>query len=296
MKYESILSQAIDLHVHVGPEIIARKFNIGQLLESEEKKLRGIGIKNHFFPTVSMARSIQTDKSPFIIDSVTLNNYVGGFNADVIYSSAQLSKKPIIVWFPTINSKEFLKKEEFEIPMEWVKNSTNFKNRNIDKIKKLTILDRDGRIKKSVFGVLSAIKETGAVLATGHISWQESRALVECAIKIFGIKRIIITHPTYQRIGMPIEIQNELASKGSFIEHCFSMYAIDKIPISKIARQIKSSGADNCILTSDTGQCFGMSPSRSLEKFIELLIGEGISEKEIRRMLIDNPKTLIGED
>ncbi len=74
-----ILQQAIDLHVHIGPEIIPRKFLLLELLNYEEGKLKGIGVKNHFFPTVAMSTKNQLSrKQPFVIHSVVLNNYVGG--------------------------------------------------------------------------------------------------------------------------------------------------------------------------------------------------------------------------
>ena len=292
MKYRKLLQQAIDLHIHVGPEVIPRKFDLPKLLQYEKGKLRGVGIKNHFFSTSSMARP-NNNGNPIIIDSVTLNNYVGGFNPDIIYSSAQLSRRPIIVWFPTINSKQFLRDEENEIPVEWMGGKGGIINRKVDKIKKLSVLSRTGEIRKDVKKVLVAIKETGAILATGHISWQESRKLVKCAIETYGINRIIITHPIYQRINMPILVQKGLAKMGAYIEQCYSMYSIDYIPIEKIAQQIKIIGANSCILSSDVGQTFSKNPSEALADFIFLLKIVGISEKEIRCMLIENPLWLI---
>jgi len=293
MKYKKILQQSIDLHIHVGPEIIPRKFDLSKLLKLEKGRLKGVGVKNHFFATSSMTRPLENKKCPFVVDSVVLNNYVGGFNPDIIYASAQLSSRPIIVWFPTLSAKNFLKGEQFEIPSEWIGNN-KIKNRKVNEIKGLSTWNRKGEISREVKRVLLAIKKIGAILATGHISWQESRELVNCATKEFGIKKIIITHPIYQRINMPIRVQKELFNKGAFIEQCYSMYSIDKIPITKIANQIKAVGAKNCILTSDVGQKFSESPSEALGDFIALLRREGITEREIKQMVIINPSYLIG--
>lgn len=292
MDYQNILQQAIDLHIHVGPEIIPRKFNLPELLKLEKGKLKGVGVKNHFFTTCSMARPLEKEKCPFVVDSVVLNNYVGGFNPDIIYASAQLSPRPIIVWFPTLSAKNFLENEQFEIPPEWIGNN-KIKNRKVDEKKWLSVANSQGELSSNIKEVLLAIKKTGAILATGHISWQESQRLINCAIKEFGIEKMIITHPIYQRIDMPIRIQKELANKGALIEQCYSMYSIDKIPIAKIASQIKMVGAKNCILTSDVGQAFGKSPSEALSDFVSLLNFEGISEEEIREMLNSNPARLV---
>lgn len=292
MEYQNILQQAIDLHIHIGPEIIPRKFDLPKLLKLEKGKLKGLGVKNHFFTTSSMTRTSKNTKGPFVVDSVVLNNYIGGFNPDIIYASAQLSPRPIIVWFPTLSAKNSLQNEQFEIPLEWIGN-TKITNRKASEIKGLSILNSNGKISREVKQILATIEQTGAILATGHISWQESRKLIDCAIKEFGIKKIIITHPIYQRIDMPIRIQKELANKGALIEQCYSMYSIDKIPIAKIANQIKAVGAKNCILTSDVGQPFSKNPSEALDEFITLLRKEGILEREIKQMIIITPNRLI---
>lgn len=295
MDYQKILQQAIDLHIHIGPEIIPRKFLLPELINYEKGRIKGIGVKNHFFPTVAMTRPPAQNGSPFVIDSVVLNHYIGGFNPDIIRASAELSERPIIVWFPTLHTKNFLQSQKFEIAEEWIdpKMRRRLKLRTTENIKPLSVFD-NGKINKEVEKVLYSIKESGAILATGHLSWQESYELVKFTIEKIGIEKIIITHPIYQKIDMPVEIQKELTKLGVLIEQCFSMYSIDKIPMDKIIKQIKEVGAINCILSSDVGQSFSKSPSESLVDFITLLERGGISEDEINTMLIINPARLVG--
>jgi len=295
MNCQKIIKQAIDLHVHIGPEIIPRKFTLPGLIEYEKGKLKGIGVKNHFFPTAAMAKPSAKNGFPFIVHSVVLNHYAGGFNQDIIRASSELSGRPIIVWFPTLHAEKFLRSQKFEIPEEWVdlKMRRKLKLRLTEGIKPLSIFSGNKAISEEAKGVLRAIKENNAILATGHLSWQESRELVKFAVKTSRIKKIIITHPIYQKINMPIEIQKELASLGAKIEHCYSMHSIDKIAISKIIGQIKKVGANNCILSSDAGQVFSKSPSESLVDFISLLNQKGITENEIKTMLIKNPARLV---
>ncbi len=296
MDYKKFLKQAIDLHVHIGPEIIPRKFNLVELLRQEKGKLKGVAVKNHFFPTAPMnTKDTLKEKSPFVINSVTLNHYVGGFNPDAIRASSELSPRPIIVWFPTIHAENILKRQKFEIPTEWIGPilKKKIKLRPSVDIKGLSVFDNRGEIKEEVRRVLNTIKKCRAILATGHISWQESRALVNFAIQEVGLKKVIITHPIYQKIDMPIEVQKELAKAGAFIEQCFSMYSIDKIPIKQIVSQIKQVGPENCILSSDVGQSFNPNPSEALKKFIYLLKEEKITDEEIKIMLVTNPNRLI---
>jgi len=295
MEYEKILAQAIDLHVHIGPEIIPRKFDLPALIEYEKGRLKGVGVKNHFFPTTSMASAINLRNDPFVINSVTLNNYAGGFNPDIVKATAELAENTIIVWFPTLHAKKFLQSQEFEIPKEWINPAKRkkIKLRPAKDIKPLSIFDAPCKISENVENVLREIKECGAILATGHLPWEESLELVKSAVNKFKIEKIIVTHPIYQKIGMPVDIQKELARLGALIEHCYSMHSIDKIPAVKIADQIKAVGAKNCILSSDVGQTFSKSPSESLADFIAMLENEKITENEIKTMIVTNPGKLI---
>ena len=296
MNCQEIIRQAIDLHVHVGPEIIPRKFTLPELLAYEKGKLKGVGIKNHFFPTISMSAASMAKGLPLVVNSVVLNRYVGGFNADIVRASAALSDKSIIVWFPTLHAQQFLQSQKFEIPDEWLAPQARgrLKLRPTRSIEPLIIFDAAGEISEEVKSVLDAIQENGAILATGHLAWRESYELVKFAVKRTGLKKVIITHPIYQKINMPTRIQKELAGLGAFMEQCYSMYSIDKVPISKIAKQIRDIGADNVILSSDVGQVFSKSPSESLIEFVSLLEKEGVREEEIKTMLVRNPRRLVG--
>src|SRR5258708_6676066 len=118
MKLQNLVREAFDLHVHIGPEIIPRKYDLNSLIRSQSNRLAGIAVKNHFFPTIAMRPTSSSNKLK-IIYSVALNYYQGGFNSQIIEASAQLTKDPLIVWFPTINAANFLKNCGQEIPNEW---------------------------------------------------------------------------------------------------------------------------------------------------------------------------------
>ncbi len=284
------LKNFIDFHAHVGPEILPRRFTPAKLAESEQGKIKGAVLKNHFYPTAPLIKSIES-YDILLIGSITLNNYVGGLNPDAVYASAKLSDKPIVVWFPTINSRNFLEKSEYEIRPEWV--GKNFVSRPSNLVKGIKVVDKEGKISGEARKVLESVRDNGSILATGHLSWEESEKLVEQALGL-GIKKIIITHPIYQLIDMPIEIQSELAkNKEVYIEHSYSMYSIDKIQAKKIVEQIKSVKPINCIITSDTGQIGSPGITESIENFMKILKENSIGEDELKQMLIDNPNEII---
>lgn len=290
MKLKDIIKQAIDIHLHIGPEIIPRKYTVRKFVNEESGKIGGAVLKNHFYPTQPFINEVKETRGLKISGSIVLNNSVEGLNPEVIYASSLLSDKPIVVWFPTINAENFLKRSEFEIAPEWV-NRKDFLARKAKDIKPVIVV-KNKRLTKSVITVLQMIKRCNAILATGHISWKESVLLANKAISM-GVKKIVITHPIYQRIRMPIGIQKELAKKGCFIEQSFSMYSIDKIPIKTIARQIKEVGSKFVILSSDVGQTFSPPPSVALNRFGLLLKKEGINENDLYTMMVINPKKLL---
>ncbi len=286
------VSEWIDLHVHIGPEILPRRFNVQQIVRQEKGKIGGMALKNHCYPTMPLIKSAEVPDDLLLIGSVALNNYNGGLNADAIYASAEISKYPLIVWFPTISARNFLESSKYEIPPEWV--GENFVSRASKDVPSISVLDTQENLSAETRRALEMIKEKGCILATGHISWKESKKLVEEAVKM-GIEKIIITHPIYQRINMPLEVQQELAkNNGVYIEQCYSMYSIDKISAEKIAEQVKAIGPEKCIISSDVGQISSPSPSEALGIFTKLLIDRGLSEKDTEIMGRDNPRKLIG--
>lgn len=290
MRLKDIIRQTIDIHVHVGPEVIPRKFTVAKLIKAEEGKIGGFVLKNHFYPTTPFIKEMSDTKKLKLFGAIALNNAVGGLNSEAIYASAMISDQPVMIWFPTINAENFLKQNEFEIAPEWI-NQNDFKARKSKEVKPVKVVENN-KLTKNATMTLQSIKKCNGVLATGHISWEESEILIKQAIKI-GIKNIVITHPIYQSINMPIKVQKKLAKKGCFIEQSYSMYSIDKIPIKKIARQIKAVGCGSVILSSDVGQTFSPSPSEALLKFARLLEKRGITINELYTMLVVNPRRLL---
>lgn len=287
---KNIIKKAIDIHMHIGPEPIPRKYTAEELVTEEKEKIAGLVLKNHFYSTSPFVKGVKDIKGVELFGGIVLNNAVGGLNPEAIYSASILTEKPIMVWFPTINSENFLRQSKYEIAPEWT-NNRNFKARSAKEVKPV-IVTRNGLLTEAAITVLKMIKRCNEILATGHITWKESVLLVNEALKL-GITKIVITHPIYQKINMPINVQKMLTQKGCFIEQSYSMYSIDKISIDKIAKQIEEVGYENVILSSDMGQTFSPPPSEALFTFGKVLINEGISEDGLFMMSVTNPKKLL---
>ncbi|RKY03322.1 MAG: hypothetical protein DRP55_01645 [Spirochaetes bacterium] len=295
-----IVKRSIDLHFHIGPDILPRKYVVDELIDEEEGKIAGIVLKSHSFPTITSILSAQKRRkfSLKLFGSITLNYFMGGFNPSAIYASAVMSKdSPIIVWFPTVHAWNHLKYNysEYEIPLEWIKDE-KFRPRLKTEIKAIRATeDINNRLFEKCIKVLKMIKKMNCILATGHLSWQESQALAVEALEM-GIK-VIITHPNQKDISMPLTVQEELARKGAFIEHCYIMYLDrdnkDDYPLDEMADKINRVGAEHCIISSDAGQIKNPPPSQSLKEFVKLLSKHGITPAQFEKMLVKNPKKLL---
>lgn len=286
-----IVREAVDLHVHVGPEILPRKHDPFTLFDSQMERVGGLCLKSHCYSTVSWAKMFnEAFDTNFLIGSVTLNNFVGGINLDLLYADSNIADGPFIVWLPTIHAENHLKSSEWEVKKEWVE-SPSFNPRRSESISPVKIVE-DGSLTKEMMELIDFVPKNNCVLATGHVSWKEGELVVKKAISM-GIKKIIVTHPIYPLIDMPVGIQKELAELGAYIEHSYVMHSIDKISLDRISSQIREVGADSCILSSDVGQTISPDPDSALREFASSLMEHGLTFDEIHQMLVENPRNLV---
>jgi len=291
LKLKDIVVEAIDLHVHIGPEILPRKHTPFTLFKSQIEKVGRICIKSHCYSTVSWAKMFnEVSDTNFFIGSVTLNNFVGGINLDLLYADSSITDEPFIVWLPTLHAENHLTRSEWEVKKEWIEDPS-FKPRMSESISPVRIFE-NGSLTDDMMKLLKFVRDVDCVLATGHISWRESEAVVREAVSM-GIERIIVTHPIYQLIDTPVEVQKELAELGAYMEHSYVMHSIDKISYERIASQIREVGARSCILSTDVGQTISPDPNIALRDFARGLIEQGLTLGEIRRMLVENPRRLV---
>ena len=295
---EKLIRESVDMHFHVGPDILPRRYTVEELIKSEYGKISGVALKAHSFPTIAAINQAKERPKDFtLIGSITLNYFMGGFNSSAVYASSVMSKEhPIIVWFPTVHAENHLIKNhsEYEIPPEWVKDPS-FKPRLKWDLHAIKVTDWAGKLIRKARYILDMAQQMNCIIATGHVSWQEAEKLaLECLDR--GLK-VIVTHPMQKDIAMPLEVQKKLADRGAFIEYCYIMY-LDRdhptdYPLEEQVRCIKDIGPKQCIITSDGGQLRNPGPSECLKAYVKLLEGAGLERKDFEVMLQKNPKKLI---
>ena len=272
---ESLIKGAIDMHLHSSPDVVPRLMSDIELTRSaKDAGLSGVLIKCHHTPTSARAALAMeaVGGGISVFGGLVLNNSVGGLNPVAVETEIKLGAKE--VWMPTISAANFASYHKGSHP-------------SVD------VTDQTGRLKPEVQDILDCIAANDVILGTGHLSAEECELLAMAALER-GVKKILITHPEFEAVRMPVEMQQRLAGKGVFFERCF--YATNspqKLPPQEVAEHIKAVGAETTVLSTDFGQVFNRPPVEGLKEFIATMMHYGISDAEIEIMIKKNPRLLL---
>ena len=289
MKTESLLQGAYDIHVHCTPDVIPRAQDLIELAEAASQAgLAGIVLKDHTTSTVGRAYALNrmVPQGPRFFSAVALNPPVGSLNPVAVESA--LREGAAIVYFPTYGSAHHIAvwgagkpPTAFPLPGEDYRG--------------VSILDKTGNPEPEVEAIVKLIAEYDAVLATGHLSPEESLALLRLAQKR-GVRRMVVTHASESVTAMTPNQQLEAVAAGALIEHCF--FAVtdscpSAIAMEEIRDQIRHVGVENVIVSSDFGQVDNPPPVAGFVRYIERLRGLAFSDEEIQVLITDNPRKLL---
>lgn len=289
-----VLKGAYDLHVHTSPDILPRKLDDLEMAKRATAcGMAGFAIKSHYFCTAQRAELVhELYPDCQVIGAITLNMAVGGINPIAVEMAARAGTK--IVWFPTCDSQweqELAKQEKNpEKKPFWAKIVAQLQKDGIH-TPVINILE-NGILSQAAYHVLEVIAKNNLILATGHISHEETFALVKAA-KERGVERIIITHVNFPSTFYTIDEQKQLARWGAKMEHCYTTYATGKVPFSVMAEQIRVLGADQVVLGTDLGQKNRPYPDEGMLQFITNLLEEGFSREEVEKMAGKNAAQLL---
>jgi hypothetical protein len=292
---KDLIRGAYDLHVHSAPDVLPRKMDDLEMARRiVDSGMAGYAIKSHYFCTAERAELVnKLNPGCKAIGTITLNSSVGGINPTAVEMAARAGAK--LVWFPTCDSEYelahvFNGDPNKKLPY-WAQIIVQLRE---DGVKTPTInLLKDGKLIDAAYEVLDVIARKDIILATAHVSHQEAFALVKAA-KERGVKRIVITHVDFPTTFYTVDEQKELAKYGAYMEHCYTTWATGKVDFGTTLEQIKAMGAERVILGTDLGQKTAPYPDEGLQEFANKLYDAGVSEADIRRMIVDNPAALIG--
>ena len=151
---------------------------------------------------------------------------------------------------------------------------------------------------------------------TGHVSVEEAIRLVELKQK-YGYQKVIVSSSVTKLAS--VEQLKYMIEQGALIEHTIASYmaqqmipgthyyieeeymsideAMDKEAeggIRRVGELVRAIGAENCILSTDSGRYSMPTPLECMRVFIACMLDLNISAEEIRLMVKTNPERLLG--
>ncbi|UCE52664.1 MAG: hypothetical protein JSV31_25965 [Desulfobacterales bacterium] len=269
------LNGLIDMHIHTGPDVRPRLLDdIEAVRAAKEAGMHGLLIKSHV--TLTADRAFIAEKTVggiHVFGGLALNKYIGGFNPDSVEIALKMGAK--VIWMPTLSALNELKQS--------------------GETGGLTIFDENGKLRSEVIDIIDLIHHFDAILSTGHLSADESVALVKMALKR-GLRKIVVSHPESPITRMPVDTQAEILRKGIYFERCYvnTTSAMNyAVTIQEIAAMIRKIGVTSTLLTTDFGLASLPPPVKGMQEYLARLTAEGFSRNEIGCMACDNPSYLL---
>lgn len=289
MTIKEVMRGAYDLHVHASPDVVRRSQNLTELSKSAlQAGMEGIVIKDHTASTVGRCFVLnQTHRGRIrFFSTLALNPPVGGLNPIAV--EAALRAGVDMIFFPTYGAKNHITRWGLGKP------PTTFPVPDYD-FEGIGIIDEGQKLLKECEIILKMLAKFDAVLATGHISPEESLELLDMAVR-HGVRRMVVTHASESVVAMTLEQQREAVKMGALIEHSFfamTESCPNPVPLEMIYEQIREIGVAHVILSSDFGQTSNPSPVEGLAFYLEKIGELGFSDEELGIMTHDNPRRLV---
>lgn len=291
---KDLIRGAYDLHVHSAPDVLPRKMDDVEMARRiEASGMAGYAIKSHYFCTSERAQIIrQLFPACDAVGTMTLNSSVGGINPSAVEMAARSGAK--LIWFPTCDSaheRAYVLSGKYKKQPYW---ATIVQEMAADgnAAPTVTVLDEKGSLTEEAWTVLKVMNKYNLILATSHMSHEETFALVKGAAEI-GLKKVIITHADFPTTFYTIEEQKRLVDLGAYIEHCYTTWATGKVDLETSIEQIKAIGADHVVLATDLGQKTNIYPDEGMLAYATKLYETGMSAEEVRKMTVYNPSALL---
>ena len=295
----------VDFHVHVGPEILTRRYDALALADEARRAGFGAVLKHHSIATAALA-ALGRARDVLMAGGVVLNHGVGGFNPHAVDALAEANKTRTVardedairsvVWMPTVHAESHLRwNHRRDYLADWGVDPARCREYGVGA--GLSIWegepDEAGPLRPTVRAVLERIAAHDLVLATGHLSRGEVFALIDGA-RAAGVRRIVVTHPFFPATALSIDDQARLATvPGLCLEYCWSNVHFDRIPVDRYVDAIRAVGPDHALLSSDLGQPSVETVGEGLATFYAALRARGVPEDHLAEMMIANPHRLL---
>ena len=278
---------AYDLHVHASPDLFPRIADDVQMVtDAAAHGFAGVVMKNHFEPTAARAQlAARAAGRMKVYGGLVLNRSVGGVNPAAVDVALRMGAR--IVWMPTLDAA--CHRAAFGFGGSFDAQSSGLETTS----EGLSIL-RDGVLIDEARQVMALVKARGAALATGHVSFEEIRALVDEA-QAQGFRKLIVTHPFDKAPGLTLAEVEVLARPDVRVEFVFCSITPkwSFTTAAAIAHCMKTIGPARFVISSDGGQAHNPMPAEGYRQFVQALHAEGVAAQDFRVMCRDNGDFLL---
>lgn len=288
----AMLRGAIDIHTHLDPDsfgphsVQARRLLdvVDMAQRAKQAGMRGFVFKQHYDQTAHLAYLAQkVVPGVEVWGQLCLNLPVGGLNPAAVYHFSEVKGgRARIVSMPTWDSEANVKSGKSDRPFVRV--------------------SRDGKLLPETLAVLDAVADAKVrdsdvklALSTGHLSPPEALMVIREAKKR-GIERIVVTHAIGHPIDMTMAQMKEAAGLGAYIEFVTGFMIGERATFTadQYFAAIRELGPEHIILSSDGGQLGREPPDEMIAMGVRVLREKGITQAELRRMMVENSATLLG--
>jgi hypothetical protein len=285
-----LLTGAWDTHVHVAPGLFPRWGDAWDLTAAcTAAGLRGVVLKAHHGTTVEVAARLGREQSGLrVLGGVALNGFVGGLNPLAVEICLQLGGR--VVWLPTVHARNhgsiFGSLGGFSgqataprgLPPEG-----------------LSVLDEGGELSRPVEEILQLLHQSGAVLATGHLSPDEIFSLRRYIEEHRIALRLLVNHALFVVPSLSAAQVRQLAAPWVYFETCYytiSPLAHPPLAPKVVARILGETAEAGWIVASDTGQAANPPGPEALALYGAALLDEGLAPEVLAKMLRHAPEEL----
>lgn len=286
------VESAWDIHVHADPSLFPRWGDAGELVEvCETASMEGVVLKSHHGSTVELAAHLDASSHLRVFGGVALNRFVGGLNPFAVESALAIGAK--IVWLPTLHASEH---EDACGQLGGFEFQTGAVDRVPDE--GLTITGEDGRLLPEVEEIVDILDGSDVILASGHVSVDEFRTLQEHVRGEGRDVNLLVNHAFFHTPQMtPAQIE-ELAGPRTWFEITYISVSemAEAASPEQVGEAIERVPDARWIMATDSGQRGNPTSPEALAEFGRLLAGVGVDDAQIRAMMVDEPRRVLGRN
>ena len=287
----ALLRDALDIHTHLDPDSFGPHSNqarrsldvVDMARRAKSAGMRGFVIKQHYDQTAQLAylaRKAVPDVEVF--GMLCSNRTVGGLNPEAVHHFTEvIGGHARIVSMPTWDSENFVRKS---------KNPT----------RPAVAVSRDGALLPETIALIETIaqakirdSDAKLALATGHVSAEEALLVIREARRQ-GVN-VVATHAIGHTIDMTLAQMKEAAGLGAYVEFVANFLTLERggFTAQQYYDAIREIGPAQVIFSSDGGQANRPPPDDLIASAAHQLLELGLTQAELRTMMVDNPATLL---